>query len=153
MSDDLVISEKLIFNGLEGGFENMIYTAGEKLQELGIVKSSYPEAVIIREKEYPTGLEGVHGNFAIPHTYSEHCIGSALSIIRPPKPLQFVRMDDHSKSIPCGLIVLLAIDKPEKQLSMLRKLMRAMQDVEIFHILESERSSKAVVETLRKICL
>lgn len=153
MSDDLVISEKLIFDGITGGFENMIQTAGAKLQEMGIVKSSYPEAVILREKEYPTGLEGVYGNFAIPHTYSEHCIGSALSIIRPPKPLEFVRMDDHSKSIPCGLIVLLAIDRPEKQLSMLRKLMRAMQDEETFHILESETSSKTVVETLKTICM
>jgi len=153
MKDDIVILEKLIFNNMAGDFENIIRTAGAVLKEMDIVKSSYPEAVILREKEYPTGLAGMHGNFGIPHTYSRHCIESALSIIRPLRPLEFVRMDDHSKSISCDLIVLLAINHPEKQLSMLRKLMKAMQDEKLFNILRNEISSKVVVETLRKICL
>lgn len=153
MKDDLVILEKLIFNDMAGDFDNIILTVGAVLKEMDIVKSSYPEAVILREKEYPTGLAGMHGNFGIPHTYSKHCIGSALSIIRPLEPLEFVRMDDHSESISCDLIVLLAINKPEKQLSTLRKLMKATQDEEIFDVLRNEISSKIVVETLRKICL
>ena len=151
--DELIISEKLIFNDMSGSFSQIIRTVSKKLQNMGIVKSSYPEAVIEREKEYPTGLEGLYGNFAIPHTYSEHCIQSALVIIRTSRPMEFVRMDDHGQKIKCELMVLLAISRPEQQLIMLRRLMKAMQNKKVFHILKDEVSGEVVAETLREICL
>lgn len=150
--DDITISEELVFSDATGSFEEVIRQVSAKLQQMHIVKDSYPDAVVAREKEYPTGLDGMYGAFAIPHTYSEHCNHSALSVIRPKEPMRFVRMDDHNDTVDCALIVLLAIDDPKKQLPMLRKLMKAMQDEETFRILSQEKCAHVVAETLKTVC-
>lgn len=150
--DKLIISKDFIFSQLSGNFEDIVKIVSDKLVGMHIVKESYPEAVISREKEYPTGLMGKFGGFAIPHTYCEHCNRSALTVIRPEMPLRFTRMDDHSDTVDCGLIIMLAIANPQEQLPMLRKLMKAMQNEDDFRILRNEEDAGIVMETLRTIC-
>jgi len=150
--DELIISNELIFSQLTGEFADIVETVSKKLINMDIVRESYPEAILTREKEYPTGLLGKHGGFAIPHTYSKHCKQSAVTLLRPERPLKFTRMDDHNDTVDCGLIVMLAIADPEAQLPMLRKLMKSMQNEEYFRILSTEQNSDVVRETLKKIC-
>ena len=149
---ELVITKDLIFSQMQGDFSQIVHTVGKRLMEQNIVKESYPEAVIQREAEYPTGLCGKYGGFAIPHTYCEHCLRSALAVVRTNPPMRFTRMDDHSSTVDCGLIVMLAIADAKEQLPMLRKLMKALQDEETFRILSSETKEELVAQKLISAC-
>lgn len=48
--------------------EDCIRLAGEMFEKNGYVNAGYADAVVEREKEYPTGLPGKGINIAIPHT-------------------------------------------------------------------------------------
>ena len=152
MDDELLLSEELIFDHLKGNFEEIMKVVVDYLYKHKIVKETYYDSLMQREKEYPTGLECMSGNIAIPHTYSEHCNRSALVIIRPDEEVMFTKMDDHSERIACKLIILMVINDAEQQLTMLRKLMTLLQSAEEYEVLVSEPSHKRVVEVLKKAC-
>ena len=62
----MVLDERLVLLGLEADTaEEALRALAGKLVELHKVKSSYPDAVVAREKIYPTGLEAKPVNAAV----------------------------------------------------------------------------------------
>lgn len=94
-----------------------------------VVKSSYVDAVIEREKIYPTGLlmENDIG-IAIPHTESEHVLQNQIALMTLESPIDFMHMADGDKIVPVRIIFMLALKEPESQLSILQNLMALGQE-------------------------
>lgn len=77
--------------------EELFTKVGEFLLQKGLVNPGYVNAVIEREKLYPTGLDlGVVGpgipNVAIPHTETEFCNAQHVVVVRNQDDLDFHNM-------------------------------------------------------------
>lgn len=102
---------------------------GEKMLSAGMVKASYPAALIARENAYPTGIALEKHAVAIPHCDAEHAIEPAVYLIRPARPVPFAQADDDGE-VPAALIIALVVTHPSQQLSLLRALFGRLQEPE-----------------------
>lgn len=115
------------------------------------VKESYQEAVIKREKEFPTGLPtgGIH--IAIPHTDCEHVEKEGFLVGVLEKPVKFEIMATNGEFVDVELVFMLAIKKPENQVFMLQKLITLCQDEEKLKLLKSGKKIDEIKKILEAI--
>lgn len=108
----------------------------EKLYETGYVKSTYLNALIERENEYPTGLV-VTDNFhvAIPHADVEHVEKEALVVVRTNRRITFRKMDDPSTEVPVDVVFLLVIKEPKGYVKFLAALTNLFTNEEFVKII------------------
>ena len=125
MFSKTLISPDIITLGLKAkNQEEVLIYLGEKLKRKGYVKESFLNALIAREKEYPTGL----GRLAIPHTDREHTLKDAIAIATLTRPVEFKMMDDEEKSTLVSAIFMLALSSNSQQIDTLKTLMSLVQD-------------------------
>lgn len=108
--------------------EEIIKKLAELMLAKKYVKESYLNEVLKREKEFPTGLPTQEFGVAIPHTDSSHVNRSAIAIATLEKPVIFKMMGSPEKDVSVRLVMLIAIDNPNKQLKLLKNLMEIFQD-------------------------
>lgn len=90
-----LLDRELIFCGLKAkDSEEAIRRIGQAMYERGLVKETFVEAVLEREREMPTGLPLDEINAAIPHADIEHVIKPALTIATLNEPVLFRVMVD-----------------------------------------------------------
>ncbi len=137
----------------------VILFLSNELKNRNIVKSDFPEAVLKREKKYPTGLYLGEINVAIPHTDSNHVVKSGLAIATLTKPVFFGRMDKPETKIPVHIVFVLAVSDPKEYVKFLSKLtssfgngkymkemVKAKQPSEIKEIIENIFTNKQEVK-------
>lgn len=129
----------IILNSEDGGYiiakissrdrgEVMHLMANELLKE-GYVKDSYEDAILEREKNYPTGLPTGEIGIAIPHTDSEHVIKEGMMLGILENPVEFNLMGGADDDVvQTQIIFMLAVKNKEDQLEMLQKLVEMFQD-------------------------
>lgn len=128
--------------------EDVIRHLFEKLHSLHYVKESYLEAVLEREKEYPTGLPLTKTGVAIPHTDSEHVLKPTIAISVLNKPVTFSVMGSPDTKIDVEIVLMLAISDPQKQILMLQRLMAIFQDEQAMEVIKSAQREEEVVNLL-----
>ena len=112
--------------------EEVIRVLGTKLHTLGYVKDGFIEATLKREENMPTGLPlGGQINAAIPHVDIEFVNKSALGLATLTKPVVFHNMVDSDEEVPVRLVIMLALDQPKSQITMLQEVSRILQQPEI----------------------
>ncbi len=124
----VILNEKLItLNIYAKDREDVLRKMSEKLLEHGYVNKDFTDAIIEREKNFPTGLQTKSIGVAIPHTDSKYVNNNSIAIGILDKPIVFQNMgsDDESE---ISIIFMLAIKEPNEQLSMLKKLISIFQD-------------------------
>ena len=147
-----VIDENLIkLNMTCANSEQAIRELGTMLFESGRVKSTYVEAVVKREKTYPTGLPGPKIGVAIPHTDSNHVNESAIAIGILAQPVVFHVMGNPTETLPVEIVIMLAVESPEKQLGVLRKLAETFQDGPLLQRLKNATSQVEVCKLLERL--
>ena len=112
----------------------------DNFRRLGIVKASYKNAVIAREKVFATGLPTVNEaiGVAIPHTDVEHVNTAAISFTRLQQPTEFTVMGDESSKVKVKLVFMLALKEAHAQIEMLQSLMAIIQDEKDLDFLATE---------------
>lgn len=93
----------------------------------GRVRESFLEAVLARERLYPTGL-AVGCGVAIPHADAKHVIRDTISIAVFEKPVLFGDMGGEMEKIPVHVVFMLAMSENGKHLEMLTSLVKAIQN-------------------------
>lgn len=138
------LDETLILKDVEANTsEEVIRLMAGNLYEKGIVKESYIEAIVEREKNYATGLPTKSCSVAIPHTDKEHVNEKAISIALLKEPVDFVIMGEVSETTPVKLVFMLAMDESHTQLELLQRLMQIFQDDELLlSLVEGESKTK-----------
>ena len=115
--------------GLEAAFsEAAIRKIGEGLYRNGYVKDSFVDAVLEREKVYPTGLPFARCGIALPHTDIEHVIRPIIAVAVLKDPVIFQNMGDASQAVEVKMVVMLAMKNSEFQLTLLSRLIETLQD-------------------------
>jgi PTS system galactitol-specific IIA component len=102
---------------------------GESMVKAGVVESTYPQALLNREAEFPTGIQLEEHAVAIPHCEASHARSPAIYLIRPNAPVEFFQADDEG-TVSASLIVALIVTHPSEQLSLLRQLFSQLQKPE-----------------------
>lgn len=97
-----------------------IQQLSEKLVSLQLVKDNFFEAVWHRELSFPTGLPIEGMGVAIPHTDPEHVNKTCFAIGRLVNSVNFFEMGNPDQTIPVELIIIIGVEKPENQLSVLK---------------------------------
>ncbi|MDH5770558.1 MAG: PTS sugar transporter subunit IIA [Candidatus Bathyarchaeota archaeon] len=126
---------------------------GDYLYDSGYTKETFTNAVIEREKKYPTGLEIPSAvNVALPHADIEHVKKQALLIAVPNGPVKFKRMDAPDKDVNVELILLPVIKNPEGYVKFLSKLTLFIQKKEFLELVRGKKYS-AIAAAIREECL
>ncbi|MBP2100567.1 PTS sugar transporter subunit IIA [Enterococcus rivorum] len=147
-----LVEENCIFLEAEvETFEEVIQLIGEQFIKNGIAKATYTEAVIQREKIYPTGLPGNGYNIAIPHTDSEHILRPSVGVIVTKKPIEVSMMGSPELKLDCQLFFPLAMEHPKKQLALLRQLMGFFQAKENLTNIYQAKSKAEVLDVVKNI--
>ena len=119
-----MIDINLIFLDLDvQNKEEAISFLAQKLFETGKVKNTYLQAVLDREKSYPTGLSFGDYAIAMPHTFAEHVNEPCIAVARLKNTVKFVQMGTNDTQVDVGLIMMMAISNPEEQLGYLKKIL------------------------------
>lgn len=98
----------------------------------GYVNENYLNALIEREKKYPTGLSFPTFNIAIPHTSPEFINKQNIIIIRLKTPILFRDMGLDENDLEVKMIFMLLINKGEEQVTILMNLMHLLEKGNIY---------------------
>lgn len=145
----LVLNKELILLNLDAKNQtDALSKIAVNLEELGFVKNSYKQALIEREKTFPTGLQGSKIGIAIPHTDARHVNKQSISVAVLHQPVEFTHMGSENQKVSVKIIFMLAIEKPDSQLEMLQKLIGLIQKEEMLQKIIKSDSHKKVLEIL-----
>lgn len=133
-------------------FDHVINTLAKVLIEKDLVKSEYPKQVILREQKFPTGLPTKPFGVSIPHTDAKWTKHNAIAIGILKSPIEQVVMGSDETKIGVEIVFMLALDKSNKQLNILSKLMNIFQDPE--NLVKIRNSSKdEILKIVNKVIL
>jgi len=126
--DELVVSaENILVNETAQNSEEIIRKLGGLLYNHKYVKDTYIQAVLDREKVFPTGLQTAALGIAIPHTDSEHVFRSAVAIATLSSPVIFKAMDNPDVDIAVRVVIMLAVSDPGQVISTLTKVVSILE--------------------------
>ncbi|MDQ0205116.1 PTS sugar transporter subunit IIA [Pectinatus haikarae] len=114
------------------------------LYSFGYVKDTYSDAIIAREKLFPTGLPFEKCGVALPHTDCCHVNKPMIAICTLKTPVTFQNMGDASQPVSVKIIFMLAMKKSENQLQLLSELMENLQDNMLMENLLQTDSAKEI---------
>ncbi|WP_434520462.1 PTS sugar transporter subunit IIA [Pediococcus sp. M21F004] len=131
--------------------EAAITKLSNKLLDRDIVKSSFLNAILIRENNYPTGLQLSNNlGVAIPHTDADKVNQDQIAFMSFKNPITFRQMASETEVVPVNMIFILCLKSPHDQLDMLQNLMalftnnefmmqliKCHNQKEFFHVLEN----------------
>jgi galactitol PTS system EIIA component len=144
-----ILDDKLIFTSLQfSSAEDVIRYIGEEMHKNGYVKDSYIEAVIAREKVYPTGLPGCELSIAIPHTDREHVNKTVIAVGIMENPVEFAMMGNPEEVLKCEIVMCLAISDSKNQIDLLKKLMGVIQDGELLGKIRHSEDKNQIITLL-----
>ncbi len=128
--------------------EEVITLMAKKLISEGYVKDSYLNAILKREKEYPTGLPTNGVGVAIPHTDIEHVIKPGIAVATLKNLVKFNVMGNPDEEVDVKLIFMLAITEPKSQLALLEKLVLTFQEKQLLLKLINIKDKKQFVDLI-----
>lgn len=138
-----------LFNVEASSSEEVIKIAADELYKTGIVKENFYEHVMLREKEFPTGLATDKYGVAIPHTDSKYVNRSQIEFISLKSPVKFKNMGNVSEDVEVTHVFMIAMSKPHEQSEILVKLMEMFADEELMQKMH-ECSSDSEYESILK---
>ena len=146
-------NEKLILLELEAQTsDEVIRILCARLEEEGYIGPDYCEAVLEREKEYPTGLPSEGAAAAIPHAFSGSVLrtGTAIGVLKNPVP--FRNMADDAETVEVEVVFLLAnASGADAHLDTLQELMDCMSRPSLLRAVRDARSGGEIVEIFRNV--
>lgn len=147
-----MIHKELIYINLQAKTkEEVIEKLADELFSAGKVKETFKEAVLIREKEYPTGLPLGKYNIAMPHTFAQHVVEPAIAVAKLETPVIFTEMGTTDTELPVSLIMMMAVSEPKEQVGLLKKILQVFSDNEVLQELIESTTVQDMYETLKYI--
>ena len=148
--DDL-LDESLVFCDLRArDMEDLLTQMTDVARERGYVKDSYLEAVLERERLYPTGLPTQVMKVALPHTTDKsHVINSAILVAKLREPVNFKEMGEGETDVPAEMVFMLAVNGPKDQLTILQKVVGMFIKEEALRALKAAETPADIVRCIK----
>lgn len=107
--------------------EHLLTLMGTAVVENGHGHPSLVEALLERERRFPTGLPTPVPS-AIPHTDAVHVVHSGLAVATLAEPVAFGRMGGTGEELAAQVVVLLCITRPDEQVGALQLVLARLGD-------------------------
>ena len=148
-----LLKPELVFFDFEATDRIDFFTKlGEKLKEGGYVKDSWLDAILEREKNYPTGLECTSISVALPHVDPQHHNKPYMAIIKPKNPIEFDGMADTGL-VNAQLIVNLGLLAHEEgQVAVLQAFLGIFIDDAASADIMAQTTPQGMIDTVIKYC-
>ena len=154
MKFEEMVMKDLVFLG--GEFETnveVIEFLSSQLEKVGFVKDGFCDAVIEREKQFPTGLDLGKINVAIPHTDMKYVNKSGIAVATVKRPVLFGKMDEPSVLIPVHIVFLLTVLNPGEYVKFLSRLTQSFSDQTFVSLIYSLKDTEEFVKALKKVIM
>ena len=150
-SKEVFRKELVLLNYQAKDAEDVLKALADKLFEDGSVKETYFQAMLDRERLYPTGLPIDGIKVAIPHAEVEHVNYSAFAIATLPTPVKFGEMGAGPDSfLDVQIIMMLANADPEEQVKTLRKMVDLFDEPDSLDAIMAAKTTDDIVEILKE---
>lgn len=145
------LKDSLIIPSLDvSTFEDVMKEVGGALIKEGYAKESYIEALIKREKEFPTGLDINGVGVAIPHTDVSHVNEAATAIAVLNKPVKFIQMGTDDEPVDVSLVFMLAVVNPSAHIDHLNRILSIIQDTEVLKQLLEVKDKQQIINIIKE---
>ena len=144
------LKSSLIITDMEAASSREVFEQlGGLLTREGYTKDSYVQALIDREKDFPTGLniEGV--GVAIPHTDVSHVNKAATAIATLKTPVDWIEMGTDDEPVGARVVFMLAVDDPKGHLEQLQQIITIIQDKEVLNRIIDQRDPDQIIEIIK----
>lgn len=131
-------------------WEDVMKHLGQKLIDAGYTKESYIDALITREKDFPTGLDIDGMGVAIPHTDVSHVNKAAIAIGVLKEPVTFIQMGTDDEEVGVKLIFMLAVTDPNAHIDELQRIIEIIQDKEVLEKLFTVTDKETIIEVIKE---
>lgn len=145
------LNKSLIIPELDAqGYEDVMQKLGKKLIDTGYTKDSYVDALITREKEFPTGLDIDGVGVAIPHTDVSHVNEAAIAIGVLRNPVTFIQMGSDDEEVDVKLVFMLAVKDPNAHIDELQRILAIIQDKEVLEELVNVKDTEKIIDVIKE---
>lgn len=145
----MFLRKELIKVGLDAADEeDALRQMSAEFVALGVAKDSFPEALLERERVYPTGLPAIAFDIAIPHCASENVNETSMGVAVLAHPVEFLQMGSPEIALHPEILFMLAIKDPKKQIETLQKIMGVIQNANLLNAIKKAQSADEVYELL-----
>ncbi|MER2106599.1 MAG: PTS sugar transporter subunit IIA [Solibacillus sp.] len=132
--------------------EEVIHFLAQQMLENEFVEPTFEQALLEREKIFPTGLPLASMGVAIPHTDPQHVKQATIAVAILEQPVLFKMMGNEEVDILTNIVFTLAINQPSEQIVLLEKLMELFQNEakmdQLLHAKTKEQAKCIVEEAL-----
>ncbi len=118
---------------------------GELMVRESVVKESWINAAIEREKVFATGLPTQEVGVAIPHADAEHVLEQAIAVGVLDHPVSFGEMGSEGDRVEVRIVCALAVVKSEMLISLLNQLVEMFQQPGVLSIILQAKGPGEVV--------
>ncbi|GHE12262.1 PTS sugar transporter subunit IIA [Klenkia taihuensis] len=130
------------------GTEDLLRLMAEQARRAGRVHDTFADAVVARERRFPTGLP-TPVPAAIPHTDAGHVAEAGVVVALLARPVEFTEMGSADRTVPAELAVMLLVKDPEEQVTALGEVIAVLQDPALAERLAGVRDPADLVAALR----
>ncbi|GLI20207.1 PTS glucitol transporter subunit III [Tepidanaerobacter syntrophicus] len=148
MEQNLIKKDNIFTKKLFKDKESVLEFFSEILVKNGKVSDEFKEALLEREKNYPTGLLVGDINVAIPHADSVYVKESEILLCTLKNPIPFKRMDMPDEEVEVSIVILLAINSPDDHIEILQKIISLIQNQDILKKIFNESDNDKISEIL-----
>jgi activator of the mannose operon (transcriptional antiterminator) len=146
---DKELDEDLIFPNIEAkSYKEVINLLGRKLCDKGYVKKGFIEAVIKREKKFPTGLNTIIP-MALPHTGAEYTVKQGFAIAILKNPVQFAEMANAKNKVPVRIVIIPVLTTQNEENIMFYELLQKCRNPQTAGKLLTAKTAKEIKKILR----
>ncbi len=127
-------------------WEDALSQLSDRLVRSGCARQGYGDAVIERERAYPTGIAFPSAGVAIPHADATWANRTGVAVGRCEKSVSFRSMEDASQTVPVRLVFMLAVTNPDAHLVVLGRLIEMLSQAELCEALSNEKDATRVAQ-------
>lgn len=153
MSDisNLIKEELIIIDNESLNREEFFLNISNILFDKGYVEETFHDAIVEREKKYPTGLEMPKITVAIPHTDVQHIKKPFIFINKmKEKSIEFIQMGTDDLIVNPEFIVVLGIKEPKNQVGLLSTLMNLFDNEDFVYKIKQADSVEKMYDAFIK---
>lgn len=149
--NDLMFEDLIFLKFSAKNKEELINNLGIILVEKGFVIDGFSNAVLAREKEFPTGLPTNIMKVAIPHAIdTSFVVKPSIVIARLEQPIAFGEMGSYENMVDVDMVLLLAVKGDKNQLEILQRLIGIFCEEDQMKQLKAANSSKELYDLFRE---
>lgn len=150
------LNDKLIFFHLKvSDNKEVLQIMGDAMIQEGYAEEGFIEALLERERDYPTGLDADGIGVAIPHKDSEHVKKEGISIAVLNPPVEFEAMGEVDCQISVRIVIMFTVAGENKQIDRLLQILNVIKDEEILRELLKAKSKdeiRTIIQKREKTC-